>query len=107
MIDPFGFPFESFDALGRPRTEEQGRPIDTSADLPLDGETIAIEGYRDLVERLGQSQSAFDCFASHVQLFVDGTKRSTTCLPATKERPIRDVLVEWISSEDFVTRGAQ
>jgi hypothetical protein len=33
-MDPLGFALENFDAIGRWRTEENGRPIDVSASLP-------------------------------------------------------------------------
>jgi hypothetical protein len=39
-IDPLGFALENYDALGRWRTEEAGRPIDNQGQLP-DGTTFA------------------------------------------------------------------
>jgi hypothetical protein len=39
-IDPLGFALENYDPLGRWRTEDAGKPIDSSAELP-DGTTIA------------------------------------------------------------------
>ncbi len=30
LMDPFGFPFEGFDSLGRPRTMDNGLPVDTT-----------------------------------------------------------------------------
>jgi hypothetical protein len=50
-MDPIGFALENFDALGRWRAEEHGRPIDVSSALP-DGTTVdGIDGVRRLVLR--------------------------------------------------------
>ena len=40
MMDPIGFALESFDAIGRFREEENGKPIDTKTRL-YDGQEIA------------------------------------------------------------------
>ena len=50
-MDPIGFAMENFDALGRWRAEENGRPIDVSSALP-DGTAVdGVEGVRRLVLR--------------------------------------------------------
>jgi hypothetical protein len=50
-MDPIGFALENFDAIGRWRDEENGRPLDVSSALP-DGTTVdGVEGVRQLVLR--------------------------------------------------------
>jgi hypothetical protein len=50
-MDPIGFALENFDALGRWRADENGRPIEVSSALP-DGTTVdGVEGVRRLVLR--------------------------------------------------------
>jgi hypothetical protein len=50
-MDPIGFALENFDALGRWRAEQNGRPLDVSSALP-DGTTVdGVEGVRRLVLR--------------------------------------------------------
>jgi mono/diheme cytochrome c family protein len=50
-MDPIGFALENFDALGRWRADENGRPLDVSSPLP-DGTTVdGVEGVRQLVLR--------------------------------------------------------
>jgi hypothetical protein len=50
-MDPIGFALEHFDALGRYRTEENGRPIEATSALP-DGTVVdGVEGVRQLVLR--------------------------------------------------------
>jgi hypothetical protein len=48
-MDPIGFALENFDAIGRWRAEENGRPLDVSSALP-DGTTVdGVDGVRRLV----------------------------------------------------------
>jgi mono/diheme cytochrome c family protein len=50
-MDPIGFALESFDALGRWRAEENGRPLEVASALP-DGTVVdGVEGVRQLVLR--------------------------------------------------------
>jgi mono/diheme cytochrome c family protein len=50
-MDPIGFALENFDALGRYRAEENGRPIEVTSALP-DGTIVeGVEGVRQLVLR--------------------------------------------------------
>jgi mono/diheme cytochrome c family protein len=50
-MDPIGFALENFDAIGRWRGEENGRPLDVVSALP-DGTTVdGVEGVRRLVLR--------------------------------------------------------
>jgi hypothetical protein len=50
-MDPIGFALENFDALGRYRTEENGRPLEVTSALP-DGTIVdGVDGVRQLVLR--------------------------------------------------------
>jgi mono/diheme cytochrome c family protein len=50
-MDPIGFALENFDALGRWRAEENGRPLEVATALP-DGTVVdGVEGVRQLVLR--------------------------------------------------------
>jgi hypothetical protein len=48
-MDPIGFAMETFDAIGRYRTEENGRPIDNSSTLPDGTPVTGIDGVRQLI----------------------------------------------------------
>jgi hypothetical protein len=64
MINPAGFALESFDEVGRYRTQDHGRPVDTSGSLSL-GKDIdgAFATGDELIAKLAQSQSVRACFA--------------------------------------------
>jgi mono/diheme cytochrome c family protein len=67
-INPLGFALEPFDAVGRFRREENGRPIDaTGAYQARSGELVKFAGARDLATFLAGSRETHDAFVQ--QLF--------------------------------------
>jgi hypothetical protein len=75
LMDPIGFAFESFDAIGRFRTEESNRAIDVSGevlgttDASLGGK---FTGARELAEKLATSSQVQNCFATQWFRFASG-----------------------------------
>lgn len=57
MMDPLGLPLESFDAIGRYRTTEQGLPIDPSGEF--DG--VPVADSRELGSVMSQSDTVAEC----------------------------------------------
>ncbi len=63
LIDPIGFAFESYDGVGRYRTEEDGRTIDVSGALIGTDNDGTFLGVPELAERLSHSEEARACAA--------------------------------------------
>jgi len=62
QIDPVGFTFESFDPIGRFRTEEAGQPIDTTGGIPsIEVPDGSLADATDLARALAVSPRATDC----------------------------------------------
>lgn len=63
VINPLGFSLEHYDAVGRFRTRERDRQIDTAGEyIAGDGETVRLTGARDIAQFAlndEQAQSAF------------------------------------------------
>lgn len=72
MINPLGFPLENFDAVGRFRSKEKGRPVDASGTYEnLQGETFQFNGPRELAEFLANSPETHAAFTEKLfQHFV-------------------------------------
>lgn len=67
MINPLGFSMEHYDALGRFREEENGKPIDAAGSYQtLAGETVKFQGVRELAEFLVSSPEVHDSFVEQV-----------------------------------------
>lgn len=67
-MDPLGLPLEQFDLWGKYRTEELGRPVDTSGELY--GE--AVEDPIEMLHRLADSKRVHQVFLRHVFRFFCG-----------------------------------
>jgi hypothetical protein len=74
-MDPIGFAFENFDAMGQYRTMENGKPIDVSGEI-FDSEDPALAGpfvgVREMAEKLAASGQVRDCMATQWFRFTVG-----------------------------------
>ena len=62
-INPPGFAFEHYDAIGRWRSHDNGRPVDASGSLTLaGGERIAFADGVDFARQLAASARVRDCY---------------------------------------------
>jgi len=74
MINPLGFGLEHFDAVGRFRSEEKGKPIDATGRLEArDGTTLPYDGARELANVLVESEETRAAFVE--QLFHNLVKQ--------------------------------
>jgi Protein of unknown function (DUF1592)/Protein of unknown function (DUF1588)/Protein of unknown function (DUF1595)/Protein of unknown function (DUF1587)/Protein of unknown function (DUF1585) len=78
LINPPGFAFEGFDALGQVRSDENGNPLDTSGKLSLDGAEVSFADARQLVQALATSQEARACYARKWLSFAYGHELGAT-----------------------------
>lgn len=63
IVNPLGFALEGFDAAGRKRTSDHGKPVDTSgAFLGRDGKNNSYTGARQLAQFVMNSPEAHDAF---------------------------------------------
>jgi hypothetical protein len=74
LLDPLGLVFESYDAVGRPRSvDEQGNPIDTSSTIlrtaDLDG---PVSGPAELATRMAASTEVRECYTTQAFRFFYG-----------------------------------
>jgi hypothetical protein len=116
-IDALGFSFENFDGIGRMRTMENERPVETSVTLETGSD---IDGtYADSIELVGalaRSDSVRTCLAR--QIFRTSAARSDASVaaaenafvetwrslpPASQER-LADVVVAYVTTPSFVER---
>ena len=99
MINPLGFAFENFDAVGRYRDTERGKPIDASGWYELvSGEKTIFEGARDLAEFLATSEQAQGAFV--LQLFHHLVKQPIFAYGVEMPKDFRESFAE----QDFDVR---
>ena len=74
-INPLGFSLESFDAVGRFRTEDNRKPVNAEADyITENGEVVAVRNPRDLARHAAASTEARQGFVRH--LFLHTAKQA-------------------------------
>ncbi|MES1182576.1 MAG: DUF1588 domain-containing protein [Myxococcales bacterium] len=72
LLDGVGFTFENFDAVGRGRASEAGKPVDTTGHLLLDGQDLPLRDSAELSLALAGSQELAECAARQVVRFAAG-----------------------------------
>jgi hypothetical protein len=91
LMDPIGFAFEGFDAIGQAQSTDQGKPIDDSAEL--DG--FAVQGAAEMGAALAAHEGLSSCFT--LQFYRHGTGN----LETEGELDLIEAL-----GEDFAAGGA-
>jgi hypothetical protein len=77
LMNPLGYAFEGFDAMGQPRTSDNGQPVDTSGELTETDVNGTFVGPEELAAKLGQSALARECFARQWFQFASGMPLAT------------------------------
>jgi hypothetical protein len=71
VINPLGFTLENFDAVGRLRSTDNDKPVDTRTSYTTPtGETLDLSSARDIAEYAVGSEAAHQAFVTQVFQFV-------------------------------------
>jgi hypothetical protein len=93
MINPLGFTLEHFDAIGRYRDQEKGRPIDaTGSYLTRKGEAVKFAGVRELATFLSTSEETHEAFVE--QLFHYFVKQPVRAYGPRKLEELRQMFAD-------------
>jgi Protein of unknown function (DUF1588)/Protein of unknown function (DUF1592)/Protein of unknown function (DUF1595)/Protein of unknown function (DUF1585)/Protein of unknown function (DUF1587) len=112
QLDPIGFAFEEFDAIGRYRTTENGRPVDASGGVPTIGlEDGSLLGGAALARAVAESPEAVACFARQWLRFAMGRleveqdeESLATVEAALAAGSLEDALITLTTTATFVSR---
>lgn len=93
LMNPIGFGFENFDALGLYRTEQNGKPIDASGEI-VGTEDVAgpFDGVVELANKLAGSEDVRRCVAA--QWFRFGYGRGDTEADTCSMDHVQEVFTE-------------
>jgi hypothetical protein len=92
MINPLGYTLEHFDAVGRFRKEEKGKPIDaTGTYQSRTGEVVTFTGARDLATFLAGSEETHSAFVQ--QLFHYLVKQPVRAFGSQELSELREFFV--------------
>lgn len=109
-INPLGFPFEMYDAIGQARTMDNGLPVDPGTLATLDGEKVPVKDAVALSELIARSPAAHACYARHWLEYLYGrpaTPRDDarlTALGAASAQgtlSVKGIIVELVRAPEF------
>lgn len=92
-INPLGFALEKFDAIGRFRTEEKGKPIDATAEyVAQDGSSVKFDGAKGLAEFVAKSDET--SYSMVQQLFHHTVKQPIMAYGHDQPAKLRKLYVD-------------
>jgi hypothetical protein len=96
LINPAGFAFENYDAIGRYRTSENGVPIDASDTYNFASGPRRFGNAIELSRLLADSPEAHDCYARNWFGFLQGRS----------PRPEDEPFVKWLAQRSLRDRAS-
>ena len=113
MINPAGFAFEGYDALGQARDLDNGEPVDASGSMTLSEGAVAWTTGREFVKLLAEHPDTHRCYAGHWLSYVQGRQLGELDDPllddlgaqSVEGLPITELLVELVASDSFRLRA--
>jgi Protein of unknown function (DUF1592)/Protein of unknown function (DUF1588)/Protein of unknown function (DUF1595)/Protein of unknown function (DUF1587)/Protein of unknown function (DUF1585) len=119
IIDPVGFAFENFDAVGAYRTTDNGQPVDASGTFPFgENDAAAPKSYKNAVEFssvLAKSSQAHQCYSQDWMSYlfarsVDPEGMDAPIVGYLAQRSlgsglsIKDLVMTLVSTDNFIAR---
>jgi hypothetical protein len=112
-INPLGYAFENFDGLGRLRTEDADRPVDTLSSYPFADGLKTFDGPAELMAIVAESSEAHACYAKNLMSFalqrdiVEADNAMVNSLAeVSKAGSLKSMIVELVKSNAFRLRNS-
>ena len=114
-INPLGFPFENYDAVGAYRTKDNGFDVDSTASPLVDGQPTPVKNGVELADVLAESPGVHQCYAKHWVEYAFGRKevpqddKLVADLGARSRAgdSLKDVLVALVTSKSYLNRSPE
>jgi hypothetical protein len=113
LLDPVGFAFEHYDAIGAFRTMDAGKPIDASGEI-VGHRNGRFKNAIELARILSDDAQSQTCFLSKLQQYTVGYLQPAGQKPCVAKPmwdkfvatggDLREALLAYVGSDDFVTR---
>lgn len=113
LINPIGFAFENFDAMGQLRTMDNGNPIDTTGEVELADGLHPFSGAPELVALLADAPDVHGCYTKHLAEYTlardmaDGDRSLVDAIEGismNNDAGTKAIVLAIISQPSFLTR---
>jgi hypothetical protein len=110
LINPLGYAFESFDALGKHRTVDNGAPVDTKVQYDgLEEGTISTASGLELSTKLAESPDFHACYLKNWLQYLwsrsdvpeDAEALNDLVKESMEGRSVRDLLLSFVATPSF------
>jgi hypothetical protein len=117
LINPAGFAFEHYDAIGQYRTTDNGFPVNAKDAFGFDGgEPKPFDGAVEFSRFVSTARSAHDCYAKDWLEFLHGRSTAPSDRALVErvgasshgaQAPVTELILELVSSEAFLSRNSE
>jgi hypothetical protein len=116
LINPYGFPFENYDAIGAWRDTDNGKPVDAATEPFIGGEKVPVANANELMATMAEASDVHRCYVKHWIEYAYGRNATEYDTPTydmlgdasrSDDLAVETVLVELVASPIFVSRAAE
>lgn len=113
LLNPLGYGFENYDAIGKYRTTDRGLPVDAAATYTLDGSTQSFVNGVELSHLLADAKQTHTCYTQNLLSYLHGrpvAKEDAAFvdyygrLSRADQISVRDLVLTIVTSDPFLTR---
>jgi hypothetical protein len=113
LLNPLGYAFENYDAIGKYRTTDRGFPVDAADSYRLDGDEKPFTNGVELSHLLAESKQVHSCYSKNMMSYLHGRLSQAEDVPmidyyARLSRAgmvsVRDLELAVVTGDTFLTR---
>lgn len=113
LLNALGYGFEHYDAIGRYRTMDYGKPVDAADSYRLDGEMKSFNGGVELSHALAEAKETHHCYVKNMLTYMHGRPVLSeeeaiidyyARLSRAGKLTLRDMELAIVTSEAFLNR---
>jgi hypothetical protein len=110
IINPIGFAFENYDAIGRVRTQDAGQDIDTASAYAFSDGVKPFADSNELIDLIVEGQQAHGCYSASLAEYVltrdvasgeEGLVKNLQEMSLSAEASIKDLVVSLMQDPLF------
>jgi Protein of unknown function (DUF1588)/Protein of unknown function (DUF1592)/Protein of unknown function (DUF1585) len=113
LFNPLGFAFETYDAIGKYRTTDQGKPVNAADSYAFDGQLKSFSNGVELSRLLAEAKETHACYLQNMMTYLHGRalasgEQTTVDYYARLSRAgmisLRDLELTIVTSDAFLNR---
>jgi hypothetical protein len=113
LFNALGYAFENYDAIGKYRTADQGKPVNAADSYVLDGQSRSFKNGVELSSLLAETKEVHACYVQNMLTYLHGREVDPTAAAAQVDyyarrsragMSLHDLEFAIVTSDDFLNR---